>query len=66
MFSKLKQEEEEKNKEEYRKLLCELNQFKEMHKKVVADSEEKTGIINFTHNEIEQLRRKMEAMKDQF
>ena len=38
MFSKLKQDEEERLKEEQRKLLCEFNELKEEKRRIEAES----------------------------
>jgi len=49
MFSKLKQDEEEKAKETYINLLCEFNELKEEMNKVQEESKEKTGMIDYAH-----------------
>jgi chromosome segregation ATPase len=49
LFGKIRMEEEEKLRKEYRTLLAEFNQLEEQYKRAVRESEEKSGMVHFAH-----------------
>ena len=49
LFSKMKQDEEERMREEHRRLICEFNNLKDSMGRVEADSLEKTGMVEYAH-----------------
>lgn len=56
MYSKLKQEEEEKAKKESKLLNYQLSELKTAYDQMNKDSNEKTDMLNFAHKEISVLR----------